>query len=120
MKFMVGLPKNDLEFVNCIIENKKHIYDVYFSWGDFPNGRSSQTRDDEYFAWELMELQRKYLKMISDAGIPLNLLFNGNCYGKDSQSRAFFNKIGETVDYIKTSFGLNSVTTTSPLIACLV
>ena len=117
MKFMVGFPKNDLKFVNYIIENKTHIYELYFSWGDFPNGRSIQTRDDEYKAWELMDLQRKYLKMLSDVSIPLNLLFNANCYGRDSQSRDFFNKIGDTVDYIKTTFGLNSVTTTSPLIA---
>ena len=117
MKFMVGLAKNNIKFVNYIIENKNHIYDVYFSWGDFPNGRSSQIRDEGYSAWELMDMQRKHLEMISHAGIPLNLLFNGNCYGKDSQSRAFFNKIGETVDYIKNTFGLNSVTTASPLIA---
>jgi len=55
--------------------------------------------------------------MVSDLGIPLNLLFNATCYGEDSQSRAFFHKVGQTIDYIGSRFGLESITTTSPLIA---
>lgn len=117
VKFSVGLPKNNLEFVNYIIQNSSHIYEVYFSWGDFPNGRSSQFQSDEYTPWELVDIQREMLKSLSDANIPLNMLFNANCYGKDSQSRAFCNKIGETVDYVGNTYGLKSITTTSPLIA---
>lgn len=117
MKFMVGLQKNNLDFIDHIIKNSNHIYEVYFSWGDFPNGRSSQTSGDEYTPWELMDIQREHLKILSKAGIALNLLFNGNCYGKDSQSRAFFYKIGETIDYIKNNYNLKAITTTSPLIA---
>ncbi len=114
---MVGLPKCNAEFVDYIVKNSKHIYEVYFSWGDFPSGRSSQTRDDEYLSWELMDIQRNALKIFADANISLNLLFNANCYGADTQSRCFFNKAGETIDYIKNSYNLQSVTTTSPLIA---
>ena len=117
VKFSVGLPKNNMEFVNCIIQNAEHIYEVYFSWGDFPNGRSNQTQSDYYTPWELVDIQREMLQRLSDAGISLNMLFNANCYGKDSQSRAFFNKVGETVDYAKNAYGLKSITTTSPLIA---
>ena len=117
MKFSVGLQKNNIEFVNCIIQNAEHIYEVYFSWGDFPNGRSYQTQSDDYTPWELIDIQREMLKSLSDADIPLNMLFNANCYGKDSLSRAFFNKIGETVDYVGNTYGLKSITTTSPLIA---
>ncbi|MBR3932357.1 MAG: hypothetical protein IKJ68_00405 [Clostridia bacterium] len=117
MKFMVGLPKNNPEFVDYLIENSNHIYELYFSWGDFPNGRSSFIRNDDYTEWELMDIERSALKKVSDAKIPLNLLFNANCYGKDSQSRSFFNKIGDTIDFVKRSYGLKSVTTTSPLIA---
>lgn len=117
MKFSVGLPKNNIEFVNYVIKNAAHIYEVYFSWGNFPNGRSNQTQSDEYAPWELIDIQREMLKCLSDAGIHLNMLFNANCYGKDSQSRAFFNKIGETVDYVEKKYGLKSITTTSPLIA---
>jgi len=116
LKFSVGLQYRE-DFLDTIIENKNHIEEVYFSWGDFPNGRSSQIQSEVYTPWELQQKQIEFLKVISENSIKLNLLFNGNCYGKDSQSRAFFEKIGMTVDYIGTHFSLDSVTTTSPLIA---
>ena len=117
MKFCVGLPKNDDRFIECITQNADEIYEVYFSWGDFASGRSAQAHSDDYLPWELIKIQENALQTISKSGIKLNLLFNANCYGKDSQSRAFFNKIGNTVDYIKEKYGLSSVTTASPLIA---
>ena len=117
MKFMVGLQNRNDGFLQSIIENREHIYEVYFSWGDFSNGRNNQIQSEEYTAWEMQQWQAEALKALSDAKIPLNILFNANCYGRDSQSRAFFNKIGTTVDYIKSTFGTESVTTTSPLIA---
>lgn len=116
MKFCVGLPKNDDKFIDCIIENKNHVHEVYFSWGDFASGRSAQTEGD-LLPWELIEIQKNALQKLSQNGIKLNLLFNANCYGKDAQSRAFFEKIGQTADYVKQNFGLASVTTASPLIA---
>lgn len=116
MKYMVGLNAVNRKFLECIKENKKHIYEVYFSWGDFPNGRSSQIESDEYTPWELQDLQRNALQELAQEGIALNLLFNANCYGKDSQSRAFFHKVGMTIDFIAEHYGLQSVTTTSPLI----
>ena len=117
LKYTVGLPKNNPQFLDCIIENKDHIYEVYFSFGDFPSGSSSQTGGDCLSPFEIMNIQENALKALCENGIKLNLLFNANCYGKDSQSRAFFNKLGETVDYVKEAFGLASITTTSPLIA---
>lgn len=117
MKFSVGLPQNKIEFVDYIIQNSENIYEVYFSWGDFPSGRSNQTQSNEHTAWELMDIQKDMLGSISGANIPLNMLFNANCYGKHSQSRVFFNKIGEAIDYVERIYGLKSVTTTSPLIA---
>lgn len=117
LKFMVGLQNRNDDFLQSIIKNKNDIYEVYFSWGDFANGRNNQIRSAQYTAWEMQQWQVLALGQLRDAGIPLNILFNANCYGSDSQSRAFFEKIGNTVDYIKNSFGLQSVTTTSPLIA---
>lgn len=117
MKFSVGLPKNNPDFTNCIIKNASHIHEVYFSWGDFPSGRSAQTQDECFSHIELYDMQRETLAHLAAHGIKFNLLFNANCYGKDSQSRAFFNKIGETADYIKGKYGLSSVTTASPLVA---
>lgn len=117
MKFMVGLQYTKPELIDCIIELKSQISEVYFSWGDFPNGRSNQLETEGYMPWELQELQIKALKRLTEENISLNLLFNANCYGKDSQSRIFFEKIGGTVDYLLAHFNLRSITTTSPLIA---
>ena len=42
MKFIVGYQlTEDENFVRSIIENKDKIKEVYFSFGDFPNGRAS-------------------------------------------------------------------------------
>lgn len=118
MKFSVGYRISDnTDFLNKIIEYKSRIYEVYFSWGDFPSGRNNQINRDDMLPWEAQTKQMQDLKKIADAGISLNLLLNANCYGADSQSRAFFSKIGYTIDYIETRYGLASVTTTSPLIA---
>ncbi len=118
MKFSVGykiLPDN--EFINYIIKNKDKVYEVYFSWGDFPNGRNNQLVHENFYPWQALQKQIDDLHALSDGGVSLNLLLNGNCYGKYSLSRALFLKIGDTVDYINSSFGLASVTTTSPVIA---
>ena len=117
MKFTVGLAATDTKFVNCILENKEHIYEVYFSWGDFANGRNAQSASAEFAPWEIADIQRSNLKKLSENGIALNMLFNANCYGSNSQSRAFFDKIGTAVDYVAVNYGLASVTTTSPLIS---
>lgn len=117
MKYTVGLQYANDAFLNCIIENREHIHEVYFAWGDFPNGRSNQLQNAHFTPWELQQRQIECLRALSSEGIKLNLLFNANCYGAESQSRAFFERIGTTMDYIDRSFGLHSVTTTSPLIA---
>lgn len=117
MKFSVGLQHMRPELLDSIRQHKAHIREVYFSWGDFPNGRSSQLYSDTYAPWQLQQQQQEALGEISSMGIRLNLLFNATCYGAESQSRAFFDKVGQTVDYIAGLYGLESVTTTSPLIA---
>ena len=117
MKYMVELKNTDKQLLENIKIYKDNIYEVYFSWGDIPNGRTSQLESESYRPWEMQDMQRNALKELSKEGIALNLLFNANCYGKDSLSRAFFNKIGEIIDYVAETYGLNSITTTSPLIA---
>ena len=114
---MVGLKSTDEGFLENIKKTKQNIYEVYFSWGDIPNGRTSQLESDMYTPWEMQDMQRNALAELSKEGIALNLLFNANCYGKDSQSRSFFNKVGMIIDYVAEHYGLQSVTTTSPLIA---
>ena len=121
LKFSVGYQLfGDSDFLDSIIKYKKDIYEVYFSFGDFPNGRNSQLNQKGMLPWEAQSKQTEDLKRLSLENIALNLLFNATCYGKDSLSRAFFEKVGDAVDFIKTAFGLKSVTTTSPVIAAFI
>ncbi len=117
MQFSVGLNPRAPALLDCVIENRSRVYEVYFSWGDFPNGRSSQVLDDDRTPWEMLRWQEEALARLTDAGVGLNLLFNGNCYGADSQARSFYHKVGQTVEYLASRYALRSVTTTSPLIA---
>lgn len=117
MKFSVGYQVNQNNtFMEYIVQNKEHIYEMYFSWGDIPNGRNSMLQNESLLPWQAQQKQIEDLEYISKNGFSLNLLLNANCYGENSQSRSFFIKIGETIDYIASTFGLKSVTTTSPLI----
>ena len=118
MKFSVGyqMMKNDA-LIDKIISYKESISEVYFSWGKFPNGRNNQLSRRDMTEWEAQCRQAEDLKKLSAAGLKLNVLFNATCYGKDSQSRAFFMEIGDCIDFIKSNYGLQSITTTSPLIA---
>lgn len=120
-KFTVGLPtalstsKGADSFIDSIIKHKDRIAEVYFSWGDFPSGRSTQS--GYVTPWEAQARQIEALDKLCRAQIPFNLLFNANCYGDMAQSRAFFETVGETVDYVASRYRLLSVTTTSPLVA---
>ena len=119
MKFNVGYQiTNTPDFVDSIIENRKHIGEVYFAWGDLPNGRHRMDALPEGQDPEQMRLrQTDDLSRIASAGIGTDLLLNASCYGGDSLSRSFFNKLGDTVDELCHLFALSAVTTTSPLIA---
>lgn len=118
MKYTVGYQVNsDDDYMEYIANNKEHIYEMYFSWGDMPNGRNSMLLNSNLSPWQAQEKQINDLKYISNRGIKLNLLLNANCYGKDSQSKNFYIKIGQLIDYLGAEYGLSSITTTSPLIA---
>ena len=117
MKFFVGYQMGDEAFLDEIISNRERIGEVYFSWAGYANGRNSQLRQTGMSPWEAQRKQEEDLLRLSQAGIGLNLLFNAMCYGRDSQSRLFFQGIGDTVDALCSRFRLQSVTPTSPLIA---
>ena len=118
MKYIVGYPiRADEGFLKCVIRNKEHIAELYFSWGGVAGGRSSSEAEQTYTPFEYQKQVERDIARIAGAGIKLNLLFNANCYGKDSQSRDFFNKVGNLIDYTEREYGLASVTTASPLIA---
>ena len=118
MKYIVGYPiKSNPSFLDTIVENKNSIAELYFSWGDMPGGRSSSESECGLTTLEYQNQVEKDISRMAKAGIRLNLLFNANCYGRESQSRALFNKIGNLIDYTFREYGLATVTTSSPLIA---
>ena len=118
MQYSVGYnPILAESLVSAVLQNKSHISEVYFSHGDFPNGRSSAVNVSGLSPDEAEAKQKANLKLLSENGLKLNLLLNGNCYGKYALAREFFCKIGNTVDELSELYNLASVTTTSPLIA---
>lgn len=118
MKYSVGYQiTQENGYIDTIIDFKDRINEVYFSWEDFPNGRNTDIRKNGLSVFEAREKRDSDFKRISKSGIKFNLLLNGNCYGKYTMSRAFYNKIGETAEYLENLYGLSAVTTTSPLIA---
>lgn len=118
MNLFVGYQlRPDSRFVDTIVENREHVKEVYFSWGKIPNGRNSTAIKYGFFDWEAIERQKRDLSRIANAGIGLNLLLNGNCYGKNSLARKFYDEIGNLIDYLESVYGMKSVTTTSPTIA---
>ena len=117
MKWIVGYPcRQRAGYIDRVIELKDEIKELFFSFGNMPNGRSTLVEEGET---ELDKMIRQLddLKRTKNAGIKHNLLLNAACYGKDSQSRSFFCGIGDTVDMLISKVGVSSVTTSSPLIA---
>lgn len=118
MQFSVGYQlRRDNGYLDSIIRNKDRITEVYFSFGDFANGRNKSTQQQEMTPWQAQAVQLEQLEYLCDAGLHFNLLFNATCYGEQSQSRAFFDSVGQCVEFVADHYILNGITTTSPLIA---
>ena len=119
MLFSVGysVKPKDRTLIDLIIANKEKISEVYFTLGVQPSGRDADSVTGYLSPLASSFRQTEDLMRLRDAGVALNLLFNANCYGAEAASKALFKKIGDDIDYVKSSFPLRSVTTTSPLIA---
>ena len=107
MKFSAGY-QADEAWIDALVARRDALCDVYFAFGSMPSGRKAITSE---------ERQLEDLGRIADAGIPLHILFNANCYGARAQARSFFAEIGETIERFAADGALTGVTTTSPLIA---
>ena len=117
MKYSIGYQlTKSTDFLKTVIANKDSVYEVYFAWDGFANGRNTKYIAGDFSEWEAANKKMSDLRALSESGIKLNLLFNATCYGAESLSKAFFESIGNTTDFVKSTFGLSSVTTTSPLI----
>ena len=122
MKFSVGYQfRRDSRWIDCIIANKQHIHEVYFSIVGVPNGRTGIPLPDGKFpVSELREKQFRDLSLLNENGFQLNILYNASCYGKDGQSSVFFDAVTEQLEFHRKNFNVQSVTTTSPFIADVV
>ena len=110
MKFQVGYQDNR-PLVEYLLRHSGKVAEVYFPWGDFTTGRG--VIPEETAHGNLPD----DLRCFADAGIRLCLLLNGNCYGKQTLARDFFQKLGDTVDFLRQEYSVAGVTTASPLIA---
>lgn len=118
MKFNVGYQLvPDGSFTRAILAAREQVSEIYFSWDDMPNGRGIFTNRDDLQPFEAQARLVGDLRTLASAGFKLNLLFNANCYGRFSLSRTLFEKIGNTIHYLQTTVALDSITTTSPIIA---
>jgi len=118
MKYLVGYQyREDDGFQKQLLLSKDSIEEIFFSWGSFPNGRSPMSELAKQNGPEMQAHMLANLQELSQAGISMNLLLNGNCYGADSLARTFYQKVGDTIDYLCEQVNLSSVTTTSPVIA---
>ena len=118
MKYIAGLPiRENADFTDTLIKNREKIAEVYFSWEGIPNGRSTAGANGSLTPLEAQTRQLETLRTLSAHGIRQNLLLNANCYGKDSQSKKFFYRLGDLIDFLRGQTSLSSVTTASPLIA---
>ena len=109
--------RRDERFIQSILDHRDRVREVYFSWPGIANGRNTLPLLSEFTEWEALERQRTELFELHRAGLRMNLLLNGNCYGAESLSRSLYTRIGDLVDWLGGNLGLSSVTTASPVIA---
>ena len=109
VKFSAGYQPNDI-LKRTVLANRESVAEIYFPCPGLTSGRGVP----EFYS---PEKAAEDLAEYAAAGLSLNMLFNGNCYGAASQSRELFNKIGDEIDAAIQKFGLSSITTASPLIA---
>ena len=117
MKFSVGYSLIDkYRFNEAVEEFSENISEIYFSWPGTPSGRNSNITADK-IEREIDSLLND-LNWYSSMGLPLVLLFNGNCYGSEAVSRELINKNAEIVEKVRAKADtLASITTASPFIA---
>lgn len=108
MKFSVGW-QNHSGLKKSILHHTDSVREIYFPWGGFTTGRGVQEGAQAQLEQDLRDF--------ADAGLALNWLLNGNCYGAQAQARDFFQRIGDQTDHLTGTFALKTVTTASPLIA---
>lgn len=115
LKLSVGYPcRTSLSFFDSVAPYLNQIGEVYFGWPGFASGRSAAAMSGDQ-----SHLQED-LPRFAQAGVRLNLLINGNCYGADGVSAALAQQVKQTVSDLLQRHPLHTVTTASPFIAATI
>ncbi|MCD4825274.1 MAG: hypothetical protein K8S55_11780, partial [Phycisphaerae bacterium] len=122
MKFSVGYPVDDSDgFAESVEEHREHIEEVYFAWPGVASCRMSSSDRAGYVLWDTQERLEADLLRFRRAGVKLDLLFNGNCYGGQAVSRKLERLVCSIIDHLQERVGgVEVVTTTSPFVAFVV
>jgi hypothetical protein len=124
LKFAVGYQLDQGEkrpFSDIVRKYKEDIREIYFPWLDSQSGRSSLTNRRGAIDWYGHNKLISDLRLFRDLGFKLDLLLNGNCYGKYAISQYLQNNIYSILDYLEDVIGgVDIVTTASPAIAHMI
>ncbi len=120
MHYAVGYQFSDPDeepFLEVVKDYRDAVGEVYFAWLDMPSGRSPATQAGGVTAWEAQETLEHDLRAFRAMGTRLNLLLNAACYGGDSLSERLANHACSIVAHLQGMAGLDTVTTTSLMLA---
>ena len=124
MKFAVGYQlyqDEERPFPDIIKKYSQSICEIYFPWLDSRSGRSSLTNRRGYVDWDGQGKLISDLKLFRALGLKLDLLLNGNCYGKYAMSQYLQNNVSSILDYLAEEVGgADIVTTASPAVAHMI
>lgn len=115
MKFAVGYqtPQNGERFPEIVHTYRNDIEEVYFAWPGIASGRPGQHGD-----WGEQRRLEEDLSGLKKMGVKLDLLLNGNCYGKDAVSMKLRKEVISLLEYLaRNGCCPEIVTTTSPYLA---
>ena len=113
LKLSVGYQLPDADrFADVVTGCAADIDEVYFPWRGAASGRGVCIADDGEQSQMMSELAE-----IRAAGVRLNMLWNGNCYGCYAIASALEQQVVNAVRTMSERIGLDALTTASPFIA---
>lgn len=111
-RLSVGYPcRTKLSFFDSVAPYLEQIGEVYFGWPGFANGRAAAAMDSDQSCLKV-DLTR-----FAEAGVRLNLLLNGNCFGANGVSASLAHQVQQTVAELVQQYSIQTVTTASPFLA---
>lgn len=124
MKYSVGFQlyeRDEEPFSEIVRTYRDSISEVFFAWQDTPTGRSAVATRSGYTDWDAQRRTEAELICLRELGMKLDILYNGNCYGREAISKKLENSVVSTLSYLGEVVGaVDIVTTASPAVAHVV